>query len=150
MNTEQKEKAIDFARNYHLVSQDGNYGGITVGNITEYNGRVIINLCLRTAKTNPLNATISYPRDWPIASRFKTSDIVDVIVSNGYVEKIKLTRFMPIGKRLSAAGVNQAIADDQAMVQAGLGVEEVMAQIDSVTQEQSLAELSKATNQLPV
>lgn len=96
-----------------MVQADSNLmGPVTVGNIGEYNGRRIINLCIRTTKSDPSNATISFPLDWKKASMFKPGDQVNIKVEDGYVKNIWLARPEPIRvAKVSAAVVNQQVAE---------------------------------------
>ena len=88
-NTESKQKAIEYAKNYPIVLRDSPFvGPITVGNIGTFNGRVIVNLCLRTVKSGETNATISFPIEWAKASRFQPGDQVNVKIEDGYVRNI--------------------------------------------------------------
>lgn len=111
--SESKQKAIDYARNYPLVQADSTFmGPVTVGNIGEHNGRAILNLCIRTAKSDPFNATISFPSDWKKASMFKPGDQVNIKVEDGYVKNIWLARPEPIRvTKVSAAAVNQQVGE---------------------------------------
>lgn len=126
--SETKQKAIDYAKNYPLVLADSNLiGPVTVGNIGEYNGRTIINLCLRTAKSDPFNATISFPSDWKKAAMFKTGDQVNIQIADGYVRNIWLARPEPI-RRVSAAAVNQQVAEAMTEKAAEEAVKQVVAE----------------------
>jgi len=69
---------------------------VTVANLGEYNGRAIINLCLRTVKSHPYNATISFPKDWKKASQFKPGDQVVVAIANGYVKNLLPAKAEPV------------------------------------------------------
>ena len=110
--SETKQKAIEYARNYPLVLADSNLmGPVTVGNIGEYKGRSIINLCLRTVRSNPYNATISFPADWKKASMFKPGDQVNIQIEGGYVRNIWFARPESVrAGKISAALVNQQVA----------------------------------------
>jgi hypothetical protein len=95
--SESKQKAIDYAQNYPMVQTDSSLmGPVTVANLGEYNGRAIINLCLRTAKSHPYNATISFPKDWKKASQFKPGDQVNVTIANGYVKNLWPAKAEPV------------------------------------------------------
>jgi hypothetical protein len=110
---EKKLKAIDYAKNYPLVTKDSPLmGPVTVGNVGEFNGRVIINLCLRTAKSNPYNAAISFPKDWSKASQFKPGDQVNIRIHDGFVQNIWIAKPEPLRTgTISAAAVNQQVTD---------------------------------------
>lgn len=112
MSTEQKAK--DYAKNYPLVLADSNFmGPISVGNINEHNGRVIVNLCLVTAKSNPKNASISFPKEWSKATQFKPGDQVNVKIEQGYVKNIWLAKPESVkdAKRVSASKVNEEVGE---------------------------------------
>lgn len=128
--SESKQKAIEYARNYPLVQADSPFlGPVTVGNIGEYQGRSIINLCIRTAKSDPYNATISFPSDWKKASQFKPGDQVNVKVEDGYVKNIWLARPEPIlTSKISAAAVNQQVAQAMEQIAAEEAVKQVVAE----------------------
>jgi hypothetical protein len=128
---ESKQKAIEYAKNYPLVVTDSNFmGPVTVGNIGEYNDRSIINLCLRTARSNPYNATISFPADWRKASMFKPGDQVNIRLENGYVKNIWIAKPESVRTgKISAAVVNQQVAE----AIAEHAVEEAMKQVVAET-----------------
>jgi hypothetical protein len=121
MSVATESKQAQYAKNYPLVDRDTKaegMGPITVGNIGEYNGRTIINLCLRTKRTEERgggNATISFPSDWPKASAFRPGDMVNVIITDGYVKKIWHVRPEAAPsvatKRVSLDAVNTAVAE---------------------------------------
>src|SRR5690349_9812753 len=135
--SEAKQKAIEYAKNYPLVLADSNFmGPVTVGNIGEYNGRKIINLCIRTAKSDPYNATVSFPTDWKKAVMFKPGDQVNIKVEDGYVKNLWLAKPEPVRtSKISAAMVNQQVAE--AMEQKA--VEEAVKQV-----------VAEATQSVPV
>lgn len=84
-----QEKAIMYAKNYPTInSQAGLFGPVAVSNLSGFNGRVIINLAMKTARSAPKNACISFPAQWSNASRFRPGDLVNVFVEDGYVRKI--------------------------------------------------------------
>lgn len=121
MSTESKQKAIEYAKNYPLVQNDSSLlGPVSVGNIGRHDDRVIINLCIRTTKSNPLNATISFPADWKKASQFKPGDQVNVKIESGYVRNIwaakpeilRTSKTLSIGEILTAS---EEIAADNAV-----------------------------------
>lgn len=128
--SESKQKAIDYAKNYPLVLTDSNFmGPISVGNIGEYNGRKIINLCIRTAKSDPYNATISFPSDWKKAIMFKPGDQVNIKVEEGYVKNIWLAKPEAVrAAKISAAAVNQQVAEAMAEKAAEEAVRQVVAE----------------------
>lgn len=76
----------EFAANYKVYG-DGLASPIAVGNITLYNGRWIVNLAMKTAKSQIKGASISFPEDWG-TPRYSKGDHVGVIVENGYAKKI--------------------------------------------------------------
>jgi hypothetical protein len=128
--SESKQKAIDYAKNYPLVQADSPFlGPVSVGNIGEYQGRSIINLCIRTAKSDPYNATISFPSDWKKASQFKPGDQVNIKVEDGYVKNIWPARPEPVRTaRISAAVVNQQVAQAMEEKAAEEAVKQVVAE----------------------
>ena len=128
--SETKQKAIEYAKNYPLVVTDSNFmWPVTVGNLGEHNGRKIINLCLRTAKSDPYNATISFPSEWKKASIFKPGDQVNIKVEEGYVKNIWLARPEAIrATRISAAVVNQQVAEAMEEKAADKAVKQIVAE----------------------
>ena len=66
----ENKKNEEYAKHYPTVKQDGYYGPITVGNIGEYDGRDLINLCVKTVKSGDRNAVASFPKSWGKASHF--------------------------------------------------------------------------------
>jgi hypothetical protein len=135
MSIEAKQKAIDYAKNYPLVLTDSPFTGpVSVGNIGEFDGRVIINLCLRTAKSEPVNATISFPNDWRKATIFKPGDQVNVKIENGYVKNLWHAKAEPVRTgKISAATVNQQVAEAMDEKAAEEAVEEVIAETSQPT-----------------
>jgi hypothetical protein len=87
-NSTEKRTPQDFAKNYPLAPKDGRYPNIAVGNITEFNGRYIINLCLKTVRSNEngLGASMSHPVEWGM--KYQTGQHVDVLIEKGYVKKL--------------------------------------------------------------
>jgi hypothetical protein len=126
--SETKQKAIEYAKNYPLVLTDSNFmGPVTVGNVGEFNGRSIINLCIRTANSDPYNATISFPSDWRKASMFKPGDQVNIQIQDGYVKNLWFARPESIRPaKISAAVVNQQVADAMAEQAAEEAVKQVV------------------------
>jgi hypothetical protein len=109
---ESKQKAIDYAKHFPVVLKDSPYlGPVSVGNVGAHNGRTIINLCLRTAKSGERNATISFPSDWAKASQFQPGDQVNVKIEDGYVKNIWAAKPERIRHSVSAAAVNQQITE---------------------------------------
>ncbi|MEJ1242480.1 hypothetical protein WBG78_30305 [Chryseolinea sp. T2] len=77
MSNTAKERAIEYAKNYPVANTDsGLFGPVSVSNIGSFNDRTMINLCLKTAKSSPRNASISFPSDWSKAKRFRGGDLV--------------------------------------------------------------------------
>jgi hypothetical protein len=102
-NTEKNVRTNEeFARNYKVATQDGIYGPVAVGNINEYDGRLIINLCMKTIRSGERNATYSQPVDWRLKAG--TGEYVNVLVQNGYVTKI-----MPIVPKSLSSEVAKSI-----------------------------------------
>jgi hypothetical protein len=97
----------EFAKNYKRANQDGIYGPIAIGNINEYQGRMIINLCMKTVRSGERNATYSQPVDWKL--KFATGEFVNVLVQNGYIAKL-----MPISPKSLTSGVAKAIEEASA------------------------------------
>lgn len=128
--SEAKQKAVEYAKNYPLVLADSNFmGPVTVGNIGEYNGRRIVNLCIRTTKSDPSNATISFPLAWKKASQFKPGDQVNIKVEDGFVKNIWLARPEPIRTaKISAAVVNQQVAEAMEQQAVEQAVKQVVAE----------------------
>lgn len=112
-NTESKQKAIEFARNYPVVLKDSPFlGPVSIANVGSYNGRVIVNLCLRTARSGENNASISFPQEWSKASKFQAGDVVNVKIEDGYIKNIWHARPEPVrAHSISAAVVNQQVAE---------------------------------------
>ena len=92
----------EFAKNYKRASQDGVFGPVAVGNINEFNGRYIINLCMKTVRSGDKNATYSHPVDWKL--KVATGDYVNVLVQDGYV-----TKLMPITPKTLSSEVARSI-----------------------------------------
>jgi hypothetical protein len=87
-------------------------GPVSIANVGAYNGRVIVNLCLRTAKSGENNASISFPQEWSKASKFQAGDVVNVKIEDGYIRNIWHARPEPVrAHNISAAAVNEHIAE---------------------------------------
>lgn len=88
MNTVEKRTPQEFAKNYPLAPKDGRYPNIAVGNITEHNGRYIVNLCLKTVRSNVtgVGTQMSFPIGWGL--KVKTGQHMDVLIEDGYVKKL--------------------------------------------------------------
>lgn len=107
-----KERAMEYAKNFPLVSGDGLFGPVPISNVTDYNDRVIINLCLKTRKTSPRNASISYPKEWNKAGRFKAGDLVNAQITDGYIRKIWPAKVVaPIAGRITDESASVVNAD---------------------------------------
>lgn len=108
--SESKARAAEFAKNYPMVSDDGLWAAITVGNIGEYKDRDIVNLCLRTPKSGANNASISYPKIWNKAKNFRSGMLVDVQIVDGFIKKITPSVAKAVTtKKVSAAEVNKQV-----------------------------------------
>jgi hypothetical protein len=110
---EAKVKAAEYAKNYPYVAKDGFYGPVAISSIREYDDRHIVNLCVRTSKSNPANASISFPTEWKKHEKFSPTQLVNFVIENGYISKIYPTKAEIVGKGVSAAKVNEQI--DQAV-----------------------------------
>ncbi len=99
----------DYAKNYPTVKGTGVFGPVSVGNVGEYNGRVIINLCVKTTRSGDKNATISFPKDWAKAHRFQSGDKVNFEIGpDGYIKDIFHVKAQSVSSKssVSAAEVN--------------------------------------------
>jgi hypothetical protein len=85
---ENKKSNEEYAKNYPTVQQDGYFGPITVGNNGEYDGRDLINLCVKTVKSGDRNAVASFPKGWGKARLFTPGDQVNVVIEDGFVKKM--------------------------------------------------------------
>lgn len=61
-----KRSNEEFSKNYKRANQDGIFGPVAVGNINEFQGRMIINLCMKTVRSGEKNASYSQPSDWKL------------------------------------------------------------------------------------
>lgn len=102
----------EFATNYPVIKTDGFFGPISVGNIVEYNSRIMMNLCIKTNKTGDRNAVSSYPSEWyqfkPFP--FRCGDQVNVLIQDGYVKKVFKAKPTAVST-ISAAVINQEVAE---------------------------------------
>lgn len=133
VTSEKELQAIAYAKNYpHVVVDTPMMGPFSVGNINEYNGRVIINVCVRTEKSHPRNATISYPKDWPKASQFKPGDQVNIAIEKGLIKrmwhaKAEPVRTVKVTKPIvSAAAVNEEVGQVMEELEAEESVDEIV------------------------
>jgi hypothetical protein len=122
---ENKKSNEEYAKNYPAVKQDGYYGPITVGNIGEYDGRDLINLCVKTAKSGERNAVASFPKSWGKASLFAPGDMVNIVVEDGFIKKLTHAKAKP----LSFAAVNREVAEAVEQIQAEKAVTVVMKEV---------------------
>ena len=115
----------EYAVNYPVITKDGFYGPLSVGNIVEYNGRTLMNICVKTSMSGERNAVASYPSAWFTGKKFPFApgDQVNVIVSNGYISKAFHAKPKTI---ISAAYVNKQVADSVKEIKAEQAVKEVM------------------------
>ena len=104
---ESKKSNEEYAKHYPVVKQDGYFGPVVVGNLGQYNDRDIINLCLKTTRSNDRNSSISFPRSWGKASAFMPGDLVNVVVEDGYIKKIIHAKPKPV----SFSAINREIAE---------------------------------------
>ena len=62
LNTSENTKRTpeEFAANYDIAKSDGSYN-VTIGNVNEFDGKIFVNLCLKTAKSGAKNAVYVRP-----------------------------------------------------------------------------------------
>lgn len=135
MSSEAKQKAIDYAKTYPLVEKDTPLmGPVTVGNVSEHNGRTIVNLCLRTKKSDPMNAVISFPNDWVKAKQFKKGDQVNFQIQDGYVKNIWSAKPEVVPSKakpaVSAARVNEDLKRMEQDIEADKVVKTLVAETE--------------------
>jgi hypothetical protein len=111
MNAVEKRTPQEFAKNYPLAPKDGRYPNIAIGNITEFNGRYIINVCLKTAKSGDVGASMSYPVEWGL--KVQTGQHMDVLIEDGYVKKL-LSPVM--SKTISIIEASNSVVQDTTLV----------------------------------
>src|SRR5688572_2624490 len=115
-----KERAVEYAKNFPTAVESGLYGPVAISNIVAHNGRVISNLCLKTTTSGQSNTSISFPHDWPKASRFKSGELVNVQVEQGRIRNIWHARPIALvsGKPASDATVVEQSSSDQVVEEA--------------------------------
>lgn len=125
-----KKTREEFAANYAVITSDGFFGPVSVGNINEYNGRIIMNLCVKTVKSQEKNAAISFPQDWYSHKPFPfaTGDQVNILIEEGFVRKAYRAKAKPVST-VSAVAVNKAVGEAVANIQAEQAVKEAMKEI---------------------
>jgi hypothetical protein len=126
---EKRLRNIEYAKNYPFL-KEGLNSPVTIGNIGEYDGRVLINLAAKL-RGKETNAVYSCPKSWAIATRYNTGDIVSVNVVGNEVVGLKPVVFNNMGARpaqITASGVNDAVEKKSALEKAS---EAVHAQISA-------------------
>ena len=124
---ENKKTSEDYAKNYGVIKSDGFYGPFSVGNISEYDDRDIINICVKTLKSGDRNAMISYPKSWGKASVYAPGDQVNLIVEQGFIKKISHAKPRTIS--FSAASVNREVTAAGEQAQAESAVDQILKEV---------------------
>ncbi len=113
MEQSTKRSAQEFAANYKVITKDGFYGPVTVGNIVPHNGKILINLNVKTLKSGDRGAVHSQPQSWyeKKAFPYATGDQVNIVVKNGYVDKISLAKAEVLGSTYAKSASIDAPVD---------------------------------------
>lgn len=110
-----KRSPEEFAVNYPIAKSDGAYN-VTIGNITEHEGKIYVNLCMKTLRSKERNAAYVRPVEgtpgkfgpWgPLPQFMQKGMRVTVEVVNGYPNKLS-----PIATKPLSVAVARAIADE--------------------------------------
>lgn len=141
MSSEAKQKAIDYAKTYPLVEKDTPLmGPVTVGNVSEHNGRTIVNLCLRTKKSDPMNAVISFPNDWAKAKQFKKGDQVNFQIQDGYVKNIWSAKPEVVPSKAKPAVSSARVNEDMKKFEDQMNAEKAVETLVAETQQNKVLE----------
>src|SRR3954465_12700263 len=101
-NIEEKTREV-FAKNYPIAGNDGIFGPFTVGNVTIMSTlkgealpaekqRIIYNICAVSDRSKG-GLSYSHPALW--GQSFQSGELVHLIMSSGYLQKLARVRIQP-------------------------------------------------------
>lgn len=110
--SQNKKTPQEYAANYPVIHVDGYYGPLSVGNVTPFNTRILVNVCCKTTRSGDKNAVISYPESWfkdrPFP--FRPGDQINILVEDGYIKKAFAAKAKSVSS-ISFGTINKEVAD---------------------------------------